>query len=140
MAGVLGRYSNPRRRDEALAKAKEAATAMYRETRWNAPQIAVTKRRRLSPEDTASLVQEYLNGASPTKLATKYSVTDTTVRARIRAAGVPIRQRQSTEALTEEMRKLRTAGWSNAKIARRHGMSGQAVGQRLNKKQPKDVC
>lgn len=36
------------------------------------------------------MCEEYERGASSTALATKYGVTDTTVRARIRAAGMAV--------------------------------------------------
>lgn len=72
------------------------------------------------------------------RLARKYGVSDSTVLARLRAAGVEIRPRKDVERSlqTDEMRRLRDQGWTLRDIGEKFGVTRQAVAMRLNRTAP----
>lgn len=80
------------------------------------------------------MTEEYRSGVGSYRLAERYGVSDSTVLARLRAAGVvldPARQAEARHAVTDDMRQLRESGLSLTEIGKRYGVTRQAVSRRL---------
>ena len=138
MAEVLARYSNLGRAMARLAKAEGAARQHRRPEPWVAPDVTVKALRRLTDDEVAAMVADYRAGMGSFVLAKKYGVSDTTVLARLKAAGVevvPASERQAqARATTDEMRRLHEdEGWTMTDIGAHFGVTRQAVGQRLRR-------
>lgn len=84
------------------------------------------------------MVAAYRAGVGPAALARKYGVSDSTVRAQIKAAGVALdlldRQRERYHAANNEMMRLRDDGWTHREIGQKFGITRQAVGRRLRRR------
>lgn len=94
----------------------------------------MTTVRRMAPEEIAAMVADYRSGIGSWRLARKYGVSDSTVLARLKAAGValdPARQAEARRAVTEDMRQLRESGLTLNEIGDRYGITRQAVSLRL---------
>lgn len=82
------------------------------------------------------MVADYRSGIGSWRLARKYGVSDSTVLARLKAAGVeldPSRQSDARRARTDEMRQLRDAGHTLKEIGEKFGITRQAVSMRLSR-------
>lgn len=82
------------------------------------------------------MVADYRSGIGSWTLARKYGVSDSTVLARLNAAGVeldPSRQSDARRARTDEMRQLRDAGHTLKEIGEKFGITRQAVSMRLSR-------
>lgn len=94
----------------------------------------MTTVRRMTPEEIEAMVADYRSGIGSWRLARKYGVSDSTVLARLKAAGValdPARQAEARRAVTEDMRQLRESGLTLTEIGDRYGITRQAVSLRL---------
>lgn len=96
----------------------------------------MTTVRRMTPEEIEAMVADYRSGIGSWRLARKYGVSDSTVLARLKAAGValdPARQAEARRAVTEDMRQLRESGLTLTEIGDRYGITRQAVSLRLSR-------
>lgn len=137
LAEVLGRYSKLGPTGVRIAKATESARQNRRSEPWTSPEVTVTTVRRMTPEEIEAMVADYRAGIGSWRLARKYGVSDSTVLARLKAAGVEVEQREHRQAVrdhaTSEMARLSDSGWSQGQIAERFGISRQAVCMRLKR-------
>lgn len=134
VAEVLGRYSKLGPTGVRVAKATESAHQNRRSEPWVSPEVTVTTVRRMAPKEIAAMVADYRSGIGSWRLARKYGVSDSTVLARLKAAGValdPARQAEARRAVTEDMRQLRESGLTLNEIGDRYGITRQAVSLRL---------
>lgn len=85
--------------------------------------------RRLSEGESAQIVAEYEAGATVHALSVKYRVDDKTVQLRVRRAGVALRPAKKPLPVSElgEIRRLRAAGWSLARIGEKYDRSFAAI-------------
>lgn len=83
------------------------------------------------------MVADYRSGIGSWRLARKYGVSDSTVLARLKVAGVqiedPSRRQAGRDITTAEMAKLRDQGWTQERIGAEFGVSRQAVCMRLKR-------
>ncbi len=80
------------------------------------------------------MVADYRSGIGSWRLARMYGVSDSTVLARLKAAGValnPARQPEARRAVTEDMLQLRAEGHTLTEVGERYGITRQAVSLRL---------
>ena len=87
---------------------------------------------RMTPEAILAMVSDYEVGIG--RLARMYGVSDSTVLARLKAAGVEFREKPAAapqEVL--EMARLRDEGWTQTQIGAEFGISRQAVCLRLKR-------
>jgi DNA-binding Lrp family transcriptional regulator len=90
----------------------------------------------MTPEEIVAMVADYRAGVGSWRLARKYGVSDSTVLARLKAAGVqldPERQHEVRRVRTEEMRRLKEEGLTLTEIGKRYGITRQAVSLRLSR-------
>lgn len=133
---MLGRYSNLRPTGVKVAKAATRARKDLRAEPWVSPDVTVTTVRRMAPEQVEAMVADYRSGIGSWTLARMYGVSDSTVLARLKAAGVeldPSRQAEARRARTDEMRQLKDAGYTLKEIGERYGITRQAVSMRLGR-------
>ena len=137
MAEVLGRYSKLGPTGVRVAKATEVARSQRRMEPWVSPKMTVTRVRRMAPEDVEAMVTDYRGGVGSWRLARKYGVSDSTVLARLKAAGVEIRTEPVEDpaqvATVQEMARLRDEGWTLSRIGERFGITRQTVAMRLRR-------
>ena len=83
------------------------------------------------------MVADYRAGIGSWRLAKKYRVTDATVLARLRAAGVELTDQKALQATrdaeTREMRRLHDDGWTLTAIGAKFGITYSAVRLRLKR-------
>ena len=136
MADVLERHSKLGSTGVRVAKAAELARQDRRSEAWVSPKVTVTTVRRMTPEEVETMVADYRSGIGSYRLAKKYGVSDSTVLARLKAAGVEINSSSQVEErhrMTEEMYRLRKSGHTLAEIGKRYGITGQAASTRLGR-------
>lgn len=134
LAEVLGRYSNLGQTGVRLAKAAELPRQERRPVPWQPPTLSAKARvRRLVDAEIDVLVAEYRSGIGCCRLAQRYGLAESTVLAKLRAAGRGIRTRRklSPEDMVE-VRRLRAVGWTQQQIADQCGVT-RAVSLRLTR-------
>lgn len=134
LAVAAGRYSKLGPTGVKVARAAESARQNRRSEPWVSPEVSVTTVRRMTPDEIAAMVADYRSGIGSWRLARKYGVSDSTVLARLKAAGValnPARQAEARRAVTEDMLQLREEGHTLTEVGERYGITRQAVSLRL---------
>lgn len=106
-----------------------------RESPWVSPEVQVRPLRRMPEDEVRAMVADYRSGIGSWRLARQYGVSDSTVLAHVKAAGVeiedPAQRHAANRALTTEMRRLRDKGWTLAAIGEKFGVTRQAISMRL---------
>ena len=87
--------------------------------------------RRLTPAERTRILEEYRNGVGTIQLAQLYGVDRETVRATLRRAGLPQRERGLTAEQVNEAARLYEAGQSLARIGRCFEVDPHTVRRRL---------
>lgn len=87
--------------------------------------------RRLSPEEVAALVGDYLAGATVKELALGWGVHRGTVTNHLARAGIEMRSRGLTSEQIEQSIHWYGQGWSIRQVAGRHGWDYETVRQAL---------
>lgn len=133
MAEVLGRYSKLSATEVRITKVRAVAEQELRKVPWQSPELrGVTRVRRLVATEISGIAADYEAGMGCVLLARKYGISDNTVLVHLKAAGVEIRQRgKLTADDLEEIRRLRSEGWSQQRIADQFGVTRAAVSLRL---------
>jgi hypothetical protein len=94
----------------------------------------------MTPDEIEAMVADYRSGIGSFRLARKYSVSESTVPARLKAAGVVLEvvqvQQAERQVVTEEMRHLGEEAWTLAAIGKKFGVTREAVAMRLNHTAP----
>ena len=136
MAEVLGRYSNDKAAQGRMGRAVEGLSlnpsneARPSKSRWKRHAL----RKRLSPEEKATLVQRYIEGEASPVLAKAFGLSENGVLAQLRRSGVKLRPLgKVTPADVHEMRRLRARGLTYQAIGDRYGITRVSVSKRLAK-------
>ena len=123
-----------------MREAHERAQRERRAEPWQAPTLrGVTRVRRLLADEINGIEADYKSGLGCVLIARKYGISDNTVLAHLKAAGVQIRPRgKLTVEDLVEIRRLRSEGWTQQRIADRFGVTRAAMSLRLSRQPSAD--
>jgi predicted DNA-binding protein (UPF0251 family) len=82
-----------------VAKAAESACENRRSEPWVSPDATVTTVRRMTPDEIEAMMVDYRSGIGSWRLARKHGVSDSTVLARLKRAGVEVTDRVSEQLI-----------------------------------------
>ncbi|WP_230671678.1 hypothetical protein [Rathayibacter sp. Leaf248] len=126
--------TNQKRWERALVAAR-AGINRGEEPEATAPPVGVQALRqrqvRLSDEQKAKLVAEYLAGGNIRQLAASWGVSREAVRSALRQQHVPVRQVVLTDRQLEDAASLKTRGWSLNQLGSLYGVDPKTMKARL---------
>lgn len=98
-----------------------------------APVILKQPNTRLTPEQASELIADYQSGTRLRDLASKYDISESTVKRHIRSAGVPHRKTWALDRdqVQEASHLYATEGWSILKLSKHLGCAEDTVRRAL---------
>jgi len=94
-----------------------------------APPRATTGRMkaRLNPAQLGLLIDRYVSGKTVYELAADFGINRQTVSVILKREGVPMRMQGIKDAQHDEIARLRSQGWSFARLGERFNVSGSTI-------------